>query len=239
MKATVREWSNLFDWAHSHIKTGYKYHTRCKERYIKTAMLVEDYVDLSPSSSVAEVGVGLLLPMICEKWQCTGTAYGLLSDSWYADLSLLGLSAVYWDANEQLADDLRREQHDLVLCCEVIEHLNRWPLDVLSDLHSLLRPGGVLLLTTVNFVRLSNRIRMLFGKSPLINPFEKTPDGSNHIREYTVGELKRYLTKSGFICVVSKLWSIYPPGATATVARLCGLLAPSVRSHIAIVARKG
>jgi hypothetical protein len=200
--------------------------------------LAERHITLSASSSVAEIGPGLLLPMLRLRRQCECTAYGLLLDSWRQDLAGLGIATFEWDANEPLFSSLHCRQHDLVLFCEVIEHLNRWPIEVLRDVYDLLAPGGKLILTTVNFVRGTNRLRMLVGKSPLINPFERNPDGTNHIREYTVQELEQYLGKAGFFNLHSRYWSLYPPGIAGTMASLCGALVPSTSSHIVVVAEK-
>jgi len=238
MRTEDPSWLEYCDRALLSIEVGREYHARCRERYIRTASLIEKYATLSASSSVAEVGPGLLIAMMRLKWGCECVAYGLLWDSWRRDLSRLGITAVNWDANEPLAEGYGSERYDLVLFCEVIEHLNRWPVEVLGDIYRLLRPGGTLILTTVNFVRLTNRIRMMTGRSPLVNPFEKTQDGSNHIREYTVQELDRYLTKAGFEDLQSELWSFYRAGITGAVARLSGTLIPSVRNYIAIVANK-
>jgi len=238
MSTSGESWIEYYEQALLNIKVGRAYHARCQRRYIRTAMLVEKHVALSASSNIAEVGPGLLLPMMRLRWQCECTAYGLLRDSWRGDLSRFGITVVGWNANEPLAGTRHSEQHDLVLFCEVIEHLNRWPIEVLRDICSLLRPGGTLILTTVNFVRLANRIRMVTGRSPLINPFEKTLDGSNHVREYTEMELKRYLAKAGFVNPRSFLWSLYPAGIACAMATLCGALFPSVRNYIAIVADK-
>jgi len=238
MSTSNESWLEYHERALLDIKVGREYHARCQRRYLRTATLAEKHVALSAFTSIGEVGPGLLLPMMRLRWQCECTAYGLLRDSWRRDLSRFGITSIYWNANEPLAETLHSEGHDLVLFCEMIEHLNRWPIAVLSDIYRLLRPEGILILTTVNFVRLTNRARMIAGKSPLINPFERTPDGSNHVREYAVKELRQYLAKAGFTVLCSDLWSLHPKGIMGTVADLIGVLFPSTRNYIAIVARK-
>src|SRR5262249_26687031 len=39
-----------------------------------------------------------------------------------------------------------------VLCCELLEHLQHDPMWMLSEIHRVLKPGGVLLLTTPNVI---------------------------------------------------------------------------------------
>ena len=87
--------------------------------------------------------------------------------------------------------------YDLVTCFEVIEHVYVSPLYVLKWLHSIMRPGGSLLLSTPNAVTLLNRIKLLLGQ----HPFEKIRlDRTNpgHFREYTRTELIDFGSEAGF-----------------------------------------
>lgn len=87
--------------------------------------------------------------------------------------------------------------YDLVVFMEVLEHLYVSPDLVLGFLRSMLRPGGILVLSTPNAVWIKNRIKMIMGK----NPYEllrSDGSGMGHIREYTKAELSSYLEKAGF-----------------------------------------
>ena len=87
--------------------------------------------------------------------------------------------------------------YDIILLCEVIAHVAYWPIDILSELRGGLNDGGVLIITTQNLHRLSNRIRMLFGKRIFAN-FVPEELLSAHVREYTVEEIIFMLRKAGF-----------------------------------------
>ncbi|HEX4979715.1 MAG TPA: class I SAM-dependent methyltransferase [Acidimicrobiales bacterium] len=87
---------------------------------------------------------------------------------------------------------------DLVLCCEIIEHLPNDPTHMLAEIHRVTRkPGGRLILTTPNAVRYDNLRRMERGE----NVYEELSGYGTygrHNREYTVEELVGFLTSLGF-----------------------------------------
>ena len=79
----------------------------------------------------------------------------------------------------------------LVLASEVIEHLSDGPA-FLRECHRILRPGGVLLLTTPNLWDIR---RVL---SPLIGQVWSGYTDPTHINLYTPGRLRRELHAAGF-----------------------------------------
>jgi hypothetical protein len=86
--------------------------------------------------------------------------------------------------------------HDVVLACEVVEHLHVPPSALLAFARSSLGPGGFLILQTPNAVALKRRALMLLGR----NPYEllrDTPDNPGHFREYTREELLAYASGAG------------------------------------------
>lgn len=86
---------------------------------------------------------------------------------------------------------------DLVLFCEIIEHLPADPIHALCEIGRVLRPGGTLILTTPNASRLQNLLRIGSGD----NVYEQLSGYGTygrHNREYTVDELQRLLLGVGF-----------------------------------------
>ena len=60
------------------------------------------------------------------------------------------------------------EHFDLVLCCELLEHLQHDPMWMLLGIHRVLKPGGTLILTTPNAVSLRAIEAMLRGNHPAL-----------------------------------------------------------------------
>src|SRR3972149_4568747 len=46
------------------------------------------------------------------------------------------------------------EHFQTILCCELIEHLSADPMHMMAEIHRILAPGGVLILTTPNIASL-------------------------------------------------------------------------------------
>lgn len=98
--------------------------------------------------------------------------------------------------------DLEREsvtinkKYDLILCCEVIEHLIFSPTFFLFNLHGLLKPDGLLLITTDNVSRITNIVKLLLGQNIFyfLQPFSCF----RHNREYTRRELEDLLEGVGY-----------------------------------------
>lgn len=94
-----------------------------------------------------------------------------------------------------------KDKHfDFVTCWDVIEHIKKDDL-FLKEIFRILKPGGLLLLSTPNKKRLSNRLIGLFNKIEYPYYLGSNPDDVGdivHIREYTEKELENLITKVGF-----------------------------------------
>ena len=89
---------------------------------------------------------------------------------------------------------------DAVVCIDGIEHLER-PFDFVRECHRILRPGGVIVISTPNISALRSRWRWLWtgfhnkGKTPLN---ERDPNPWHHVNLLSFPELRYLLHRHGF-----------------------------------------
>jgi SAM-dependent methyltransferase len=86
---------------------------------------------------------------------------------------------------------------DVVVCCEILEHLLVDPLAALREIKRVLKPDGVLVLTTPNVHRLENLARMLAGEN-VYDPYSAYGAYGRHNREYTPREQQMLLAHAGY-----------------------------------------
>lgn len=91
----------------------------------------------------------------------------------------------------------RDESLDIILYCEIFEHLLHSPMKVLRQLHGLLKADGTLILTTPNVARLEN-VRKLAEGLNIYDPYSGYGPYGRHNREYTVAEIEMLMKYTGF-----------------------------------------
>ena len=122
---------------------------------------------------------------------------------------------------------------DLVVCTEVIEHLVLHPSDLLEALLSLLKPGGLLYLTTPNFLRDENLARIARHENPqAVYPRRgQNWDAHHHFREMTMAELHAFTEAAGGRVTTSYFSACWDPQPPARVEGRGNL--------VAVITRKG
>jgi 2-polyprenyl-3-methyl-5-hydroxy-6-metoxy-1,4-benzoquinol methylase len=104
----------------------------------------------------------------------------------------------YWHFNTEEDDfPFDDQSFDVVLFCEIIEHLLMDPVRVLLQIKRVLKPGGQLILSTPNVSRLENVARMLSG-SNIYDPYSGYGPYGRHNREYNKHELDLLLRHAGY-----------------------------------------
>ncbi|RPH51168.1 MAG: methyltransferase domain-containing protein [Desulfobacteraceae bacterium] len=151
----------LYDQVHCRISQALTSAQTYRKRNLKSFDFVEKYVRISKDSKVVEIGPGHVLAIIHVAYSCEAVAFGLITEDMKKNFTGFGIKCESYDAN---IDNFQSNLHGNFYCIlhiEVIEHLNRWPFEVLSETVKLLKPGGKIILSTPNFVRMSNRLRPL------------------------------------------------------------------------------
>ena len=147
---------------------------------------------------ILEIGGGQIILLMGKLFGDEGVLADV-SDEYTDAVTKFGHRATTCDL---LHDDLPESDHgtfDLVVLCEVIEHLPVPPYTVLRKIRSWLRPGGVIFLTTPNLYRLRNAVRLLLGMR-LFCPFFYPHRGQSigHPLEYSADHLRWQLDQGGF-----------------------------------------
>lgn len=114
---------------------------------------------------------------------------------------------------KDVATDTIEQTYDGVLTVAVIEH-QKDPQAFLKSLIAPMKRGGYLYVATPNVTHLLNRIRFVFGRTPLGNLKEFFAAGdafTGHWREYSLSELRQMVEWSGLeITLAKNLQSMRP-----------------------------
>lgn len=103
----------------------------------------------------------------------------------------------YLNNNVDVEDIPFEGSFEIVLFCEVIEHLVGDPIGALRRIKDKLSPGGLLILTTPNVNRLENIAKMMSGQN-MYDPISGYGVYGRHNREYNKHELFLMLDHVGF-----------------------------------------
>jgi len=134
------------------------------------------------------------------------------------------------------------EDHSVatIALCATFEHLRVDPLFALEQMRRVMRPDGLLYLTTPNLYRIGNVVSFALGRGLAFDPIReygklRTIGHMGHVREYTASEMRRFLAAAGFAKV--------EVGMRATPSRRGMLvdgvhrLLPGIRSELVVTAR--
>lgn len=216
------------------------YYVQQRARYRRTLSLI-DRQALPPNPRVLEVGGGQIALLMQALHSARPTVLDL-SMEWSAAVTSHGIEFAVGDLVRD--DPCYREEFDLVVLCEVIEHMPIPGHLVIEKIGGWLKPGGLLFMTTPNLYRLRNVVRIALGMQ-MFCPFRFPPRGSGlgHFFEYSPSNLAWQIREAGFELVSLERHQLVNSGAswwTHLGRVLCAplLAIPRFRDGLVAVARK-
>ncbi|OJI07341.1 hypothetical protein BK004_01250 [bacterium CG10_46_32] len=186
---------------------------------------------ISKESSILDVGCGigiLDIALILLGYHVAGVdKYLFESNNSFSISDIDGLKRI-WESQglsilpkDILQDDVL-EMYGAVISIATIEH-QKDPKRFLERILGVIRPGGFIYIATPNISHLLNRIRFLFGMSPmsghLQNFFNRGELYEGHWREYTLGELRQIFVWVSILVVSSRNVQSMRPGFRALSPR--------------------
>ena len=180
------------------------YHKTHERRIARTLQVV---IDQSPKGKLLELGTGAIVPLALKRLipdlevHVTDFHLDLPSvDNIYLELCGDSMTAPGYRVNlEETPLPIPDETFDVVLCCEVIEHMDVDPMFMLSEANRVLKTGGTLIITTPNAVSTWAVTKILRGIEPYFYmQYRKQNDPWRHNYEYSIHSLVAVLKAAGF-----------------------------------------
>jgi 2-polyprenyl-3-methyl-5-hydroxy-6-metoxy-1,4-benzoquinol methylase len=200
------------------------YYKNDRERYWRSLELLCQ-VELPIPAKILEVGGGQIA-LICKALFGDDGTVADISQKYAAPLRKADIELVTFNLMDAKPHEIA-SQFDVIVMLEVIEHIPLPAHLAFERLKPLLRPNGVIFLTTPNLFRLRNVIRMIRGVEFLDRFTLPEPgQGLGHQLEYSASHLRWQLERAGMKIIMLKHDSLGRTGHSvrARVART--LLAP-------------
>ena len=138
-------------------------------------------------------GYGFLTEMILKsgnKVKAIETA-----DNAIKHIRTLGVEVYDLDVNSKWTEKIN-EKFDVVVCTELIEHVFDTD-NLLTNINSVLKKNGFLVISTPNVASFGRRLMLLFGINPILE-FTTRKEDAGHIRYFTFADLEKLLSEHGF-----------------------------------------
>jgi SAM-dependent methyltransferase len=123
---------------------------------------------------------------------------------------------------------------DIVLCCELLEHLILNPTHMLLEIYRILKPGGRVLITTPNVLVLRNLVSLLKHRRNIYYPYSGYGVYGRHNREWTLEELVQFVEGCGYSIENAQIVDTYPHHG---YSRWLKMLFPFFRDMLLVVGR--
>jgi SAM-dependent methyltransferase len=172
-----------------------EYYRRDKERYWRSLELLCG-LDIPHPAKILEIGGGQMA-VLCKGLFNDECVVGDISEDYIAPLRQSRIPFVRYDLMDA-KNDVDPEQFDVVILLEVIEHIPLPAYVLFQNIQRVLKPDGVLFVTTPNLFRLRNLVRMFLGIEFLdhfLLPEPEQPLG--HQLEYSAEHLQWQFGRAG------------------------------------------
>lgn len=180
------------------------YHKTHERRIARTLQVV---IDQSPKGKLLELGTGAIVPLALKRLipdlevHVTDFHLDLPSvDDIYLERCGDSITVPGYRVNlEETPLPIPDETFDVVLCCEVIEHMDVDPMFMLSEANRVLKTGGTLIVTTPNAVSTWAVTKILRGIEPYFYmQYQVNGSPYRHNYEYSIHSLVAVLKAAGF-----------------------------------------
>lgn len=131
-------------------------------------------------------------------------------------------------------------EFDLLLASEILEHFRFHPVRFFQEAARVTKPGGRLIITTPNLVRLNNVLKMIIGRSINWDINDNYWDGA-HAREFTVAEIRELAEKNNWQVEKIEFRNFSYPNLSRTVKAinyLSGLIWPKRKGNLVVILKK-
>ena len=218
-----------------------------REGRSRFALIVREVLATGHHGRVLEVGSAYGATLLALKrlgFPVTGADHPASVATYGEPLVKAGIDVAAWNIHTE--DGVLPEfSFDVVICAEVLEHLQMSIRSAVTKLARLLLPGGSLILTTPNLRRLSNFAHLLSGRN-IIEPFPDQPSTQNgvvvdrraHPREPVMGELVAAMEENN-LSVVHRTGFNNTTGLRGFRAVFWTLTPSSLRQHLLVRGKKG
>jgi 2-polyprenyl-3-methyl-5-hydroxy-6-metoxy-1,4-benzoquinol methylase len=190
----------------------YDYLIRHRNEYIRTVYDVMNWAESREFSSINVLEIGTFLGVVSValsklgfKVAATDIQEFMLNQKLQEKFSSSGVAYAACNLREYELP-FSNELFDVVIMCEVLEHLNFNPLPVIKEINRVMTTHGLFYVALPNLARGMNRRKLLRGDSihnPIKDYFAQLDPTDNmiiglHWREYTAAELKELLEQMDF-----------------------------------------
>jgi 2-polyprenyl-3-methyl-5-hydroxy-6-metoxy-1,4-benzoquinol methylase len=201
------------------------YYRAERERYWRSLELLCT-LDFPTPARILEIGGGQLALLRKELFGDNCTVADI-TQQYVTPLQKAGIELVTFNLMDAKATETIHDQFDIIILLEVIEHIPLPAYVVFEHIKPLLRPNGLLFLTTPNLFRLRNLVRMALGIEFLDRFMLPQPgQGLGHQLEYSASHLQWQLERAGMEIVMLRHDSLGRTGHSLKARLARKILAP-------------